>query len=369
VVTEPSFDIDRLGIGGQEIAVDEQTLASTAFSRTIRFAPRISRLAPRLLVVAPLSGHFAALLRDMVLALLPEHDVHVIAWRNARDVPLQAGAFSFEHNISHVLQALRGLGEDVHLVGICQSAVPALAATALMAAAGDVAQPRSLTLIDGPVDARINPTRIDRATRQRPLNSIESTSIRVVPYPCVGAGRRVYPAAMQQMAFWLYLCRHIAEGGELYRKLIADDGLAAIRHPFIPLFLSTMDLPAEYFLDVVRLVFQKFALPRGALTWLGEAVDPAAISRTALMTIESERGDVTGRGQTFAAHGLCSRIPPSLRRHFVLKDGGHFAVFHGARWRQLVLPRMRDFIRMAEAMKRTARKRSPARAAAASTRV
>jgi poly(3-hydroxybutyrate) depolymerase len=295
--------------------------------------------------------------------------VHLIGWRNAREVPLEAGAFSLEDNIGHVLRALCRLGEDVHLLGICQSVVPALAATALLAASGDVAQPRSLTLIDGPVDARINPTPIDpidRATRRRPLALLERAMIRVVPHPCAGAGRRVYPAEIQQSAFWLYLWRHIAQGGELYRKLIADDGMAAIEHPFIPLFLTTMDLPADYFLDTVRLVFQEFALPRGRLTWMGQGVDPAAISRTALLTIESERDDVTGQGQTFAAHKLCSRIASGLRNHFVLPDSGHFDVFHGSRWRHLVMPRVRDFIHMAGAKRSTDHAPTSAKAAAVS---
>jgi poly(3-hydroxybutyrate) depolymerase len=357
---EPSFGITRVTIDGRMAAVREEVLARRPFATLIRFATERRRTVPCILVIPPLSGHFPALLRDLAIALLPDHDVHVASWVNARDVPLSAGRFALEDNIDYVVEFVRCLGSGVHVLALCQSVVPALCGTALLAARGEPVQPSSLILIEGPVDARRNPTRIERAVRGLTHGRIERALISVVPPRYPGAGRRVYPGDIQCRAFGLYFARHIIEHRDLYWKFVADDGEQAREHPFIKLFLATMNLTAEFFLDTVRLVFQEFALPLGGLAWRGEAVVPASIARTALMTVESEYDDVTGQGQTRAAHDLCRAIPAGRRTHFMLPRAGHFATFHGVLWRAEVMPRVRAFIDDAERAARMSRRRGRA---------
>jgi poly(3-hydroxybutyrate) depolymerase len=298
--------------------------------------------------VAPLSGHPAALLRDMVAGLLPAHEVCLVAWEDAREVPLAAGPFGLEHNIAQVRGFLRELGPGTHLVGLCQSCIPALAATALLAAAGDAAEPRSLSLIAGPIDVRAAPTRIAHLLAPQPLHALERHGMATVPPSCRGAGRRVYPAAQRLAALMLHLRNHIACSGELFRKLVCDDGLDPERHPFLELYTAVVDLPAELVLDTVRLVYQEHALARGRLSCEGVPVDPGAILRTPLLTIEGGRDDVVAPGQTRAAHALCRNLPPERHRHHLEPLAGHFGLFHGAIWRERVLPVLAAFIEGAE---------------------
>jgi len=345
----PEIGIDAIAGAHGPIAVRETTEARTPFYRLVHFEKDARAAGPPVLVVAPLSGHFAALLRDLVAALLAEHDVRLVDWSDARDVPLAAGPFGIEENIAAIIDcAADGIarcGGELHLFGLCQSAMPALAATALLAAGHGAAAPTSLVLMNGMIDTRLRPTRIDRLAARRSPEWFRRYALAHVSQPHVGAGRTVYPATMQHAALVAYLMRHLATGGELLGKLLEDDGLDAAAHPFFALYLSVMDLPAEFFLESVRLVFQEYALPRGRLAWRGAVVDPCALSATALMTVEGEYDDVSGPGQTRVAHTLCRNVPRERRAHYVQAGAGHFGTFHGLRWRREILPRIGAFIR------------------------
>ncbi len=342
----PELALSRVAISGRTVAIAQRVLVERPFCRLIHLDREVRRDDdPRLLIVAPLSGHFTALLRDVLAALAPGHEVYVTDWTDAREVPLDRGDFGVAENIGYVLDFIRHLGGPLHLLALCQSALPALAATALLAAARDAAEPRTLTLINGMLDTSIAPTRIDRLARLRPLSWFENHAIAAVPAGFAGQGRRVYPAGLQHAALLAYLARHLAGGGELLGKVLHDDGENAAEQPFLEVFLSLMDLPAAFFLETIDLVFHRFALPRGRLSWRGEPVEPAAIARTALMTVEGEHDDVSAPGQTRIAHALCRNIPDDRRLHHVQPGVGHFGTFHGPAWRNEVMPRIAAFIR------------------------
>jgi poly(3-hydroxybutyrate) depolymerase len=339
------LDLAATEIDGKRVEVRRSVVAQRPFCRLLHFERDARRSDPCLMAVAPLSGHKSVLMRDTLAALLPDHDLFLMEWTDARDVPVAQGGFALEENIAYVIDLVRPLGGDVHLLGLCQSCIPILAAAALLAATGDPAQPRSLILISGAIDPRINPTRIGRLAAHRSIEWFERHAIAKVSPPHAGEGRRVYPASIQRTALLSYLSRHLATGGELFWKVFHDDGADSASHPFVELFLSVMDLAAEFFLDNMRAVFHECLLPRGALTWRGSPVDLRAIGRTALMTVEGEFDDVSGVGQTRIAHDLCSSIPTALREHHLQKSVGHFGTFHGRAWRSDILPRIRQFIR------------------------
>lgn len=341
----PELALGRIASGGPPVAIMQRTLVEKPFCRLIHLDREVRRDDPRVLVVTPLSGHFAALLGDLMVALAREHDVYFTDWTDAREVALANGDFSVEENIAYVSDFIRHLGFPLHLLALCQSAMPALAATALLAEQRDAAEPRTLTLINGMLDPRIEPTRVDRLARLRPLQWFENHAIAAVPAGFAGQGRLVYPAAVQHSALIAYLSRHIASGGELLGKVLYDDGENAAEQPFLEVYLSVMDLPAAFFLDTINLVFHEFALPRRRLFWRGERVEPAAITKTALMTVEGEHDDVSAPGQTGIAHELCRNIPRERRVHHLQRGVGHFGTFHGRTWRNEVMPRIRAFIR------------------------
>jgi poly(3-hydroxybutyrate) depolymerase len=344
---ESAFGLDSTETAGRLVPVHERIADRRRFSRLMHFRRDSGRTDPRLLVVAPLSGQSSLMMRDLLAALLPEHDLFLLDWIDARDVPVAAGRFGFEDNIADIIEGLRMFGGDTHLLALCQSAAPALAATAILAGANDPAEPRSLVLISGLIDPRISPTRIGRLAAARPLDWFERRVIATVPAPHLGQGRRVYPGSAQRTALLAYLLRHLSTGGELWRKVFADDGADPARFPFIDLFFRVVDLSAEFFLDTIRLVFQEFALPRGSLLWRGERVDLSAVSRTALMTVEGEFDDVSGVGQTRIAHDLCAHVAADRRCHYLQRNVGHFGTFYGNAWRREILPRIRHFIRAA----------------------
>lgn len=358
------FDIEYVIADDRRLAVREVVAAATPFCILRRFevdparpAPRSSPLPgssplPRLLIVAPLSGHYSAMLRDLVVALLPDHDVHITDWRDVRDVALADGDFDLGDNIAHVIDFLRRMGEETHVVALCQGAVPALAATALLAEDGDPAEPRSLSLIAGNIDPGANPSRVSSLLAARPLDWFVDNVIARVPDPYRGAGRKVYPGFVQRVGLTLYLARHLSTQGELFDKLFFDDGLDALRHPFVRRFLTVMDLNATFFLSNIDEVFHRRVLARGCMTVDGRPVAPAAISRCGLMTVEGERDDVASPGQTRAAHDLCPSIPDARRRHYLQTDVGHFGTFHGRCWRVRIMPRIAAFIREMESRRR-----------------
>jgi poly(3-hydroxybutyrate) depolymerase len=331
-------------IRGRRVAVREHLVLEMPFCRLVHFQREAWHADPAVLVVGPLSGHFATLLHDMIAALVSDHDLYLMDWADARDVPVSEGNFGMEHDIAYIMDCVGQVEREVHLIGICQSAMPALAATALLAARGG-SVPQTLTLFGGMIDTRISSTRIDRLAASRPLPWFERYAIDTVPPPYPGQRREVYPASTQKSALVAYLMRHLASGGELFQKLLQDDGEDASHYPFLRLYLSVMDLPARFFLDTIHLVFHEFALPRGRLTWHGVAVEPSALTRTALMTVEGEYDDVSAPGQTRAAQELCCNIPDHRRRHHLQPGVGHFGMFHGRIWRTEIMPRVRAFIK------------------------
>ncbi len=344
---KPSFGLDTTVVGEREVAVREEVVLQRPFCELVHFRRDVASDDPRVLVVAPLSGHFATLLRDTVRGLLPDHDVYITDWIDAREVPLREGAFDLDDYIDYVIQFLRLLGPDTHVIAVCQPAVPVLAAVALMAAAGDPAQPRSMTLMGGPIDTRRNPTKVNALAKTRSIGWFERTVVHTVPAGYPGIMRRVYPGFIQLTGFMsMNLDRHVGAHLQLFEHLIRGDGESAATHRrFYDEYLSVMDLPAEYYLQTVETVFQQHALPRGTMVSRGERVEPAAITRTALMTVEGELDDISGVGQTRAAHDLCPGIPDERRRHWLQKGVGHYGIFNGRRWRNEILPRIREFIR------------------------
>jgi poly(3-hydroxybutyrate) depolymerase len=340
----PGFGLDVTTIRGRSVAVRERCLLEKPFCRLLHFQRDARHGDPAVLVVAPLSGHFAVLLRDLLAALMPDHDLYLTDWVDARDVPVGAGDFGIEDDIAYIMECVGRLPGETHLIGLCQSAMPALAATALLAASGG-AVPRTLTLFGGMIDPRVNPTPIERLGAGWPLSWFRRCAIGTVPPPYLGRGRSVLPASVRQAALLGYLIRPLAGGGELRRKLLRDDGEDAVHYPFLGLYLSLMDLPAQFVLDTIRVVFHERALPQGTLRWRGVAVEPSALTRTALMTVEGDDDDVSAPGQTRVAHELCRNIPDDRRRHHRQAGIGHFGMFHGRAWRTEIMPRVRAFIR------------------------
>jgi poly(3-hydroxybutyrate) depolymerase len=346
---KPAFGIAEVTIDGVAVPVREETAAQHPFCRLIHFARVLptERTDPMVLVVAPMSGHYATLLRGTVAALLPDHEVYVTDWTDARAVPLARGSFDLDDYIDTVIGFLRLLGRDTHVLAVCQPSPPVLAAVALMAAANDPAQPRSMTLMGGPVDTRVNPTMVNRLATSRPLDWFERKVIHLVPHWYPGANRRVYPGFLQLTGFMsMNLDRHVGEHVNLFRHLVQGDGEGAAGHRrFYDEYLSVMDLSADFYLQTIRSVFQEHALPEGTMTHRGVRIEPRAIAKTALMTVEGEKDDISGVGQTRAAHALCPNIPSAQRHHRLQMGVGHFGIFNGKRWREQICPDLKAFIR------------------------
>jgi polyhydroxyalkanoate depolymerase len=342
----PPFGIDAVPVGGETVPVTERPTLRTPFATLLHFQKPSVTGQPRVLVVGPMSGHFTTLVRPTIRTLLSDHDVHVLDWHNARDIPLEHGAFGLDEYIEHVMQALRHLGPDTHVVAVCQPAVPVLAAVALLAAEGDSAQPTSVTLMAGPVDTRVNPNRINEMAATKPLASFERRLIDTVPARYAGAGRRVYPGVLQLTAFMsMNPKRHLEAHLRLYLDLVAGEAeRAASTRAFYDEYGAVMDVPAEFYLETVGRIFQDNLLAVGQLTWRETPVDPGAITSTDLLTIEGARDDICSPGQTEAAHGLCTGIPDDRKHHHLQPGVGHYGVFSGSRWEAEVYPVLREFI-------------------------
>lgn len=342
----PEWGIDAVTVGGREVEVRRTPVLTTPFATLQHFARPAVQGQPRVLVVGPMSGHFTTLLRPTVRTLLRDHDVVVLDWHNARDVPVEHGPFGLDEYVEHVMEALRHLGPDIHVVAVCQPAVPVLAAVALLAAAGDPAEPASLTLVAGPVDTRVNPGPVNELAAKRPLSFFERWVVDTVPARYAGAGRRVYPGVVQLAAFMsMNPKRHLSAHLGLYRALVAgEESAAATTRAFYDEYGAVMDVPAEFYLETLQRIFQEHHLPRGVLTWRGQRVDPAAITRTALLTVEGARDDMCTPGQTAAAHALCTGIPADRHRSHLQEGVGHYGVFSGSRWEAEIYPVLRDFV-------------------------
>ena len=343
----PAFGIDQVRSGNALVAVREEVLLDLPFGNLLHFAKdEVEAAQPRVLLVAPMSGHFSTLLRGTVQTLLRDHDVYITDWKNARDVPLSDGRFGFDDYIDYVITFLQELGPGAHMFSVCQPCVPALAAVALMAEDGDAATPRSMTLMGGPIDTRAAPTVVNDLSGDRSIEWFERHLITAVPMRYAGAGRRVYPGFLQLSAFMsMNLERHGAQHRELY-QLLADgkEVEAAKIKSFYQEYFAVLDMTAEFYLETVDRVFQRALLAKGELTYRGRPVNPGAIHKTALLTVEGEKDDVCAVGQTAAAHALCSGLRPHLKRHHLQIGAGHYGVFSGRRWEKEVFPQVRNMI-------------------------
>ncbi len=345
----PDWLITQTMADGEPVPVLEEATASTPFATLRRFRRAVADPGPRVLLVAPMSGHFATLLRDTVRTLVADHDVYVTDWASARDVPLSAGRFGLAEYTQHLIDFLAVLGPGAHLMAICQPCVPALAATALMSEDAHPATPLSLTLMAGPIDCRISPTTVNQLATSKPIEWFEEKLIQTVPWQLPGGGRRVYPGFVQLTAFMsMNKERHVNAFRDYYQHLVDNEAdKAATTRTFYEEYFAVADLPAEFYLETVRMVFQEFALAKGELVLSGRRVDPTAIRRTALLTVEGERDDICSIGQTLAAQDLCTRVRPWLRNHYVQAGVGHYGVFSGRRWQRYIYPVVRDSIHYA----------------------
>jgi len=343
----PDYGIRSVTIGDREVAVTEEAADVTAFGTLLRFRKEgVAETQPRVLIVAPLSGHFATLLRATVRTMLPEHDVYITDWHNARVVPPSAGRFGFDDYVGHLIRFLDKMGPGAHMVAVCQPCVAALVAASVMAQGNHPAQPRSMTLMAGPVDTRINPTKVNELAKSKSIDWFEKNLIATVPRRLPGGGRRVYPGFVQVAAFMsMNLDRHIKAHRDLYDQIAAGDFVkAAQTKAFYDEYFAVLDLTAEFYLETVRLVFQEHALPLGHLTYDNQKVEPKAIKRTMLFTVEGEKDDICAVGQTLAAHDLCSSLRPYRKRHHMQAGVGHYGVFSGRTWQSQIYPMVKNVI-------------------------
>jgi poly(3-hydroxybutyrate) depolymerase len=346
----PSFGISSVMVGNREVAVTEEAAMQTPFGTLLHFKKDIESAQPRVMVVAPLSGHFSTLLRETVRTLLSDHDVFITDWHNARDIPVSAGRFGFDEYVDHLIRFLGAIGPGGHIVAVCQPCVAALVATSVMAQNGMRGQPKSLTLMAGPIDCRVNPTKVNDLATGKPIEWFEQNLISVVPPQHKGAGRHVYPGFVQLSAFMsMNMDRHVKAHMELYQNLARGEAeKARVTKEFYDEYFAVLDLTAEFYLETVQWVFQEFRLPKGELKFQGDPVEPRAIRKTSLLTVEGERDDICAMGQTLAAQDLCMSIKPHRKRHHMQAGVGHYGVFSGKKWNAQIYPIVRNTILAAE---------------------
>jgi poly(3-hydroxybutyrate) depolymerase len=342
----PSFGFTSVRIGNEDVPVVEEAVQTTPFGTLLRFRKDVTVEQPRVLVVAPMSGHFATLLRATVQTLLPDNDVYITDWKNARDVPLSAGRFGMDEFIEHVIRFQEAIGPGGHVLAVCQPAVPVLAAVAVMAEDKNPATPASMTLMAGPIDTRVSPTKVNELAQSHSISWFEQNLIDTVPWQHTGGGRKVYPGMIQLTAFLsMNLNRHIKAHLEQFRNLVGGDSeLADAHRRFYDEYMAVMDLPAEFYIETVRSVFQDHDLPLGRFTYKGRPVRPEAITGTRVLTVEGERDDICAIGQTAAALELCSGLPAHMKHNHVQTGVGHYGVFSGRRWNTEVYPLVRTLI-------------------------
>lgn len=346
---KPAFDLAETTINGVKVAVEERVVWERPFCKLVYFDRKIEgrrKPQPKVLLVAPMSGHYATLLRGTVEAFLPGHEVYITDWVDARLVPAAAGRFDLDDYVDYVIAMLQKLGPDTHVMAVCQPSVPVLAAIARMEAEDDPCAPRSMTLMGGPIDTRRSPTGVNKLAMDRGIDWFRDNCITTVPFPHAGAFREVYPGFLQLSGFMaMNLDKHVSAHYDMFKHLIRGDGDSAEKHrDFYDEYLAVMDLTAEFYLQTVDTVFVKHALPNGTMMHRDKPVDLKAIRRVALMTVEGENDDISGVGQTQAAHDLCSNIPAEMRVHYLQKGVGHYGVFNGSRFRSEIAPRISDFM-------------------------
>ena len=346
----PEWGIKDTVVGGEHVAVQIDTVWERPFCKLLHFKRALSRSPrrpqPKLLIVAPMSGHYATLLRGTVEAFLPNHEVYITDWRSARNVPLAAGRFDLDDYIDYIVDILHLLGPDTHVIAVCQPSVPVLAAVARMEADKDPDAPSSMVLMGGPIDTRINPNAVNTLAVDRGIDWFRNHVISKVPFPNPGFMRDVYPGFLQLQGFVsMNLDRHIEAHRNLFLHLVKGDGDSAQKHrDFYDEYLAVMDLSAEFYLQTVDTVFVRHALPKGEMVSRGRRIEPKAITHTALMTVEGENDDISAVGQTEAAHRLCSSLSDDMRVHYVQPSVGHYGVFNGSRFRAEIAPRIADFV-------------------------
>ncbi|AZO10495.1 MULTISPECIES: polyhydroxyalkanoate depolymerase [unclassified Mesorhizobium] len=346
---KPQFGLSKAVVDWNTVDVVERTVWSRPFCNLVRFEralPAGRKPDPKLLIVAPMSGHYATLLRGTVEAMLPHADVHITDWVDARMVPLADGSFDLDDYIDYIIDMFHALGPDTHVMAVCQPSVPVLAAVALMEKRGDPFVPSTMTLMGGPIDTRRNPTAVNLLAEEKGSGWFRDNVIMKAPWPVPGFGREVYPGFLQLSGFMsMNLDRHILAHKDFFMHLVKNDGDSAEKHrDFYDEYLAVMDLTAEFYLQTVDTVFVRHALPKGEMKHRGEAVDPSAIRNVALFTVEGENDDISGLGQTEAAHDLCINIPPDKHAHYMQPAVGHYGVFNGSRFRSEIVPRIVDFI-------------------------
>ncbi len=342
----PAFDITSVRVGNADVPVSEEIVHQAAFGSLLRFRKHTDVKQPRVLLIAPLSGHYATLLRGTIKTLLTEHDVYVTDWHNARDIPVSEGRFGFDEYVDYIIRFLEVIGPGAHLIAVCQPCVQALVAASVMAEQNHPAQPRSMTLMAGPIDTRISPTKVNELACSKPMDWFERNLISHVPARFAGEGRQVYPGFLQLSAFMgMNMSRHIQAHVEMFEHLArGDQAKADVKKAFYDEYFAVLDLTAEFYLETVRKVFQDHELPLGKLQWHGQTINPAAIRKTSLLTVEGERDDICAIGQTLAAHDLCKSIKPFRKRHHLQLGVGHYGVFSGQKWETQIYPLLRNTI-------------------------
>ncbi len=344
--SRPAFGINSVRVDNRDVPVVEEVALDLPFGTLLRFRKDMDTPQPKVLVTAPLSGHFATLLAGTVKVLLRDHDVYVTDWKNARDVPVSDGDFGVEDYISYVIRFLEELGPGAHILGVCQPCVQALAAVAVMSEERNPATPRSMTLMAGPVDVRESPTMVNDLANEKPIEWFERNVIARVPWRYAGAGRKVYPGFVQLTAFMsMNMERHREQHKRLYDHIVAGETEQARKiKEFYDEYFAVLDLTEEFYIETIERVFQKAELATGEMTYRGRRIDPSKIRHTALLTVEGGRDDICGLGQTSAAHDLCSSLRPHLKRHHLQANVGHYGVFNGRKWENEIYPVVRNMI-------------------------
>jgi len=344
---KPEWRIEQTLIGGKTLPVEPVTVWRSPWCELVHFKVESAAPRPRLMIAAPLSGHYATLLRGTVEAFLPSHDVYITDWVDARMVPVWAGRFDLDDYIDHIRGMLTHLGPNTHVLGVCQPGPPVLAAIAMMAEDDDPNRPSSMTFMGSPIDARKSPTVPNQLSEERPFEWFETTMIHTVPAPYPGMMRRVYPGFVQLSSFMnMNWERHVDAQHRFFDHLVEGDGDSAATHrEFYDEYLSVLDLTEEFYLQTIQKVFQEHHLARGIFEHRGRLVNPEAIKDVALMTVEGERDDISGIGQTQAAHDLCTGLPDKMKRDYIQPEVGHYGVFNGRRFEEGIVPRVTDFIR------------------------
>lgn len=345
---EPEWGLDSTIINKKKVTISQKIVFHKPYCNLLHFKRDKPQSGQnKVLLIAPLSGHFATLLRSTAKEFLPDHETYITDWRNARDVPLSAGSFSFDDYVTYLIEFITFLGPDTHVIAVCQPCVPALVAIAAMHQEQDHNLPKSITLMGGPVDVRVSPTEVNDYAGGKDLEWFEKNVICTVPSDFSGQGQTVYPGFIQLSAFLsMNMDNHINKHVKFFNDLITGDGDSAEDHRlFYNEYLAVMDMPAEYYLDTIRKVFLEHKLPNGTLKYQGKKIDLGAITKTALLTIEGEKDDITGRGQTSAALNLCNNLADNKKRHYEQAGVGHYGIFNGRKYREIIAPMIKDFIK------------------------